>query len=66
LARIGRGGESKGQIKWQKSEADRQGKAGKQAEQEGWMDGWMDGEELCGHDVDGLPHVRHPTLLLVS
>jgi hypothetical protein len=42
LARIGRGGESKGQIKWQKSEADRQGKAGKQAEQEGWMDGWME------------------------
>lgn len=38
LARIGRGGESKGQIKWQKSEADRQRKAGKQAE-EGWRDG---------------------------
>lgn len=80
LARIGRGGESKGQIKWQKSEADRQRKAGKQAEEgwrdgwmdgrmeenNGWIDGWMHGDELCGHDVDGLPHVRQPTLLLVS
>lgn len=67
LASFGRGGESKGQIKWQKErsrQTDRKEgrQAGKQAG-EGWMDGWIDEwmeKQLCGHDVDGLPTFIHP------
>ena len=69
LARFGRRRRVEGpdQSGRRAKQADR-GRQASKAE-EGWKVGWMDGEELCGHDVDGLPHVRRPAsspFLLVS